>query len=96
MQAWTSCLDNRPLCQHRAAACFKPLMRWWRDCAQVIGVHMVGPDAPEIMQGVAIALKAGATKAHFSSTVGLHPTAAEELVTMHHPMRRIQCGPTAS
>ena len=38
--------------------------------AQIMGVHMVGPDAPEITQGVAIAMKAGATKAHFDSTVG--------------------------
>ncbi len=42
----------------------------------------VGPDAPEIMQGIAVALKAGATKATFDSTVGIHPSAAEEFVTM--------------
>jgi len=58
--------------------------------AQVIGVHMVGPDAPEIMQGVAIALKAGATKAQFDSTVGVHPSAAEELVSMRSRARRIR------
>ena len=46
-------------------------------CAQIMGVHMVGPDAPEIMQGVAIAMKAGATKAHFDSTVGLRPMSAK-------------------
>jgi len=49
---------------------------------RVVGVHMVGPDAGEIMQGIAIALKAGATKAVFDSTIGIHPTAAEEFVTM--------------
>ena len=49
---------------------------------RVIGLHMVGPDAGEICQGMAVALKAGATKAHFDSTVGIHPTAAEEFVTM--------------
>lgn len=49
---------------------------------RVVGVHMVGPDAGEIMQGIAIALKAGATKATFDSTIGIHPTAAEEFVTM--------------
>ncbi|QIB65425.1 glutathione-disulfide reductase [Kineobactrum salinum] len=49
---------------------------------RVVGVHMVGPDAGEIMQGIAIALRAGATKAMFDSTIGIHPTAAEELVTM--------------
>ena len=49
---------------------------------RVVGVHMMGPDAGEIMQGIAIALKAGATKALFDSTIGIHPTAAEEFVTM--------------
>jgi glutathione reductase (NADPH) len=49
---------------------------------RVVGVHMVGPDAGEIMQGIAIALKAGATKAVFDNTIGIHPTAAEEFVTM--------------
>jgi len=49
---------------------------------KVIGIHMVGPDAGEIIQGLAIAMKAGATKAHFDQTIGIHPTAAEEFVTM--------------
>jgi glutathione reductase (NADPH) len=57
---------------------------------KIMGVHMVGPDAPEIMQGVAIAMKAGATKAHFDSTVGIHPSAAEELVSMRSRARRIR------
>ncbi len=48
----------------------------------VLGVHMAGPDAGEIVQGMAVALKAGATKAQFDATVGIHPTAAEEFVTM--------------
>ena len=52
------------------------------DTDRVLGVHMVGPDAGEIMQGIAIAIKAGATKADFDATVGIHPTAAEEFVTM--------------
>ena len=52
---------------------------------RVVGVHMVGPDAGEIIQGIAIALKAGATKAVFDSTIGIHPTAAEEFVTMRTP-----------
>ena len=52
---------------------------------QVIGLHMVGPDAGEICQGMAVAMKAGATKAHFDSTIGIHPTAAEEFVTMRTP-----------
>ena len=49
---------------------------------RVLGVHMMGADAGEIIQGIAIALKCGATKAHFDSTIGIHPTAAEEFVTM--------------
>ncbi|MGZ8622421.1 MAG: FAD-dependent oxidoreductase, partial [Solirubrobacterales bacterium] len=53
-----------------------------RESDRVLGCHMVGADAPEIVQGLAIALKCGATKAQFDATVGLHPTAAEEFVTM--------------
>lgn len=49
---------------------------------QVLGCHMVGPDAGEIIQGLAVALNCGATKAQFDTTVGIHPTAAEEFVTM--------------
>ncbi len=49
---------------------------------RVLGCHMVGMDAPEIIQGLAIALKCGATKAEFDATIGIHPTAAEEFVTM--------------
>ena len=54
---------------------------------KVVGVHMVGSEAGEIIQGIAIALKAGATKAVFDSTIGVHPTAAEEFVTMRTPTR---------
>ncbi|SDZ76903.1 glutathione-disulfide reductase [Microbulbifer marinus] len=53
---------------------------------KVIGVHMVGPDAGEIIQGMAVALKAGATKKTFDQTIGIHPTAAEEFVTMRTPV----------
>ena len=49
---------------------------------RVLGAHMVGPEAGEIIQGMAIALKCGATKAQFDATIGIHPTAAEEFVTM--------------
>ena len=52
---------------------------------RVVGLHMVGPDAGEIVQGFAVAMKAGATKAMFDSTIGIHPTAAEEFVTMREP-----------
>ena len=57
-----------------------------RDSGRVVGAHMVGVDAPEIIQGVAIAIRAGATKADFDATVGIHPTAAEEFVTMREPV----------
>jgi glutathione reductase (NADPH) len=53
---------------------------------QVVGAHMLGPDAGEIIQGIAIAIKAGATKSVFDSTIGIHPTAAEEFVTLRNPM----------
>ncbi len=53
---------------------------------RVVGVHMVGPEAGETIQGMAIALKAGATKAIFDRTIGIHPTAAEEFVTMREPV----------
>jgi glutathione reductase (NADPH) len=49
---------------------------------RVVGAHMVGPDAPEIIQGIAIAVKAGLTKEQFDATVAIHPTAAEEFVTL--------------
>jgi glutathione reductase (NADPH) len=49
---------------------------------RVVGAHMVGDHAAEIIQGVAIAVKMGATKADFDATVGIHPSSAEEFVTM--------------
>jgi len=57
-----------------------------RRTERVLGAHMLGDDAPEIIQGVAIAVKMGATKADFDATVGIHPTAAEEFVTMSEPI----------
>lgn len=53
-----------------------------RDSQRVVGAHMVGRDAGEIIQGIAIAIRAGATKAQFDDTIGIHPTAAEEFVTL--------------
>jgi len=53
-----------------------------RSTDQVVGMHMAGSDAPEIIQGMAVAIRAGATKAVFDSTIGIHPTAAEEFVTL--------------
>ena len=49
---------------------------------QIVGIHMIAPEAPEIMQAAAIAVKAGLTKADFDATVAIHPTMAEELVLM--------------
>jgi len=56
-----------------------------RDSDRVVGLHMVGDDAAEIVQGLAVAMQAGATKADFDATLGIHPTAAEEFVTMRTP-----------
>ncbi|WP_271407625.1 glutathione-disulfide reductase [Pseudomonas sp. Q1-7] len=53
---------------------------------RVLGCHMVGPEAGEIVQGLAVALKAGATKRIFDETIGVHPTAAEEFVTLRTPV----------
>ena len=58
------------------------------DTDKVLGCHMVGPEAGEIVQGLAVAMKAGATKQHFDETIGVHPTAAEEFVTMRTPLKR--------
>ncbi len=58
-----------------------------RGSDRVLGVHMVGPDAGEIIQGMAVALQCGVTKAKFDATVGIHPTLAEEFVTMREPVK---------
>ncbi|MBX9575273.1 MAG: glutathione-disulfide reductase [Caulobacteraceae bacterium] len=57
------------------------------ETQRVVGVHIVGPDAPEIIQVAAIAIKAGLTKAQWDATCAVHPTVAEELVTMREPVR---------
>jgi glutathione reductase (NADPH) len=56
---------------------------------RVLAAHMIGHDAPEIIQSLAVALTAGATKAHFDRTIAVHPTAAEEWVLLREPVRRI-------
>jgi glutathione reductase (NADPH) len=56
---------------------------------RVLAVHMAGADAPEIVQSLAVALTAGATKAHFDHTIAMHPTAAEEFVLMRQPVRTL-------
>ncbi len=57
-----------------------------REGRRVVGLHVVGPDAPEIVQGFAVAVKWGLTKEQFDATIGIHPTSAEELVTMRTPV----------
>ena len=67
----------------------KMLMKLVVDRADgfVVGLHVCGLDAPEIVQGFAVAIKSGLTKAQFDATIGIHPTAAEELVTMRNPIQ---------
>ena len=55
------------------------------ESTRVVGAHMVGPDAGEVIQLAGVAIKAGATKADFDQTIGIHPTMAEEFVTMRTP-----------
>jgi glutathione reductase (NADPH) len=57
-----------------------------RATQKVLGAHMVGMDAPEIIQGIAIAVKLGLTKQQLDETVAIHPTAAEEFVTLRTPL----------
>ncbi len=74
----------RPLRHTLSGSDEKTFMKLVVDTAsrRVVGAHMIGPDAGEIIQGIAIALKCGATKEQFDSTIGIHPTAAEEFVTL--------------
>jgi glutathione reductase (NADPH) len=76
--------DFRPLKATLSRRNERTLVKLVVDAAsqRVVGAHMVGPDAPEVIQGVGIAVKAGLTKAQFDATVGIHPTAAEEFVTL--------------
>lgn len=63
---------------------------------RVVGAHMVGAEAGDMMQGIAVAMKAGATKAHFDSTVGIHPTSAEEWCTMRTKTRTVTAADVAA
>jgi glutathione reductase (NADPH) len=76
--------EFKPLKHTLSGSGERTLMKLVVDAAsdRVVGLHMVGPDAGEVVQGFAVAMKAGATKAVFDGTVGIHPTAAEEFVTM--------------
>jgi glutathione reductase (NADPH) len=66
-----------------------------RASDRVLGCHMVGADAPEIIQGIAIAVTCGATKRQFDRTIGIHPTAAEEFVTMRDKVPEPQAAAAA-
>jgi len=81
--------DFRPLKTTISGSTSRTLMKVVVDPAtdRVLGIHMVGVDAPEIIQGFAVALVAGVTKAQLDATIGVHPTSAEELVTMRTPIR---------
>ena len=81
--------DFKPMLQTLGGGTDRITMKLIVDTAsdRVIGCHMVGEHAAEIIQGMGIALKAGATKAHFDATVGIHPSAAEEFVTMREKAR---------
>ena len=76
--------DFRPMKNVLAGRNERALYKLVVDAAtdRVVGAHMIGPDAPEILQAVAIAVKAGLTKAQFDDTMALHPTMSEELVLM--------------
>ncbi len=76
--------DFRPMKATLSGRDERTMMKLVVDAAsqRVLGAHMVGGDAPEIIQGIGIAVKAGLTKQQFDATVGIHPTAAEELVTL--------------
>lgn len=81
--------EFRPLRHTLSGSTERTLVKLVVDAAsdRVVGLHMVGPDAAEVVQGFAVAMKAGATKAVFDATIGIHPTAAEEFVTLREPVR---------
>ncbi|AIP29781.1 pyridine nucleotide-disulfide oxidoreductase, dimerization domain protein [Paraburkholderia xenovorans LB400] len=78
----------RPLKHTLSGSTERALVKLVVDTAsdRVVGLHIVGQDAGEIVQGFAVAIKAGATKAVFDSTIGIHPTLAEEIVTLRNPV----------
>ncbi|HOM21257.1 MAG TPA: FAD-dependent oxidoreductase, partial [Ottowia sp.] len=81
--------DFRPLKHTLSGRGERTLVKLIVDDAsdRVVGLHMVGADAGEIVQGFAVALKCGATKAQFDATLGIHPTSAEEFVTLREVSR---------
>ena len=87
----------RPLKHTLSGRDQRSVMKLLVDAAtdRVVGCHLLDPDAAEIVQGVGIAMKCGATKAQFDRTMAIHPTAAEEIVTMREPARRLRRGEAA-
>ena len=83
------CSEFKPLRHTLSGSTERTFMKLVVDDAsdRVVGLHMVGHEAGELVQGFAVAMKAGATKAVFDATVGIHPTAAEEFVTMREVSR---------
>jgi glutathione reductase (NADPH) len=83
--------DFRPMKQAFIGGAERTHMKLLVDAPtdRVLAVHMLGDDAPEIVQSLAVALTAGATKAHFDKTIAMHPTAAEEFVLMREPTRTV-------
>ena len=88
----------RPLKHTLSGRDQRSVMKLLVDAAtdRVVGCHLLDPDAAEIVQGVGIAMKCGATKAQFDRTMAIHPTAAEEIVTMREPARRLRRGEAAA
>ena len=88
----------RPLKHTLSGRDQRSLMKLLVDAAtdRVVGCHLLDPDAAEIVQGVGIAMKCGATKTQFDRTMAIHPTAAEEIVTMREPARRLRRGEAAA
>jgi glutathione reductase (NADPH) len=86
--------DFRPMKQVFPGGQERTHMKLLVDAAsdRVLAAHMIGSDAPEIIQALAVALTAGATKAHVDNTIAMHPTAAEEFVLMREPSRVVQPG----
>ncbi len=87
--------EFRPMKQAFIGGAQRTRMKLLVDAAsdRVLAVHMVGADAPEIVQSLAVALTAGATKAHFDRTIAMHPTAAEEFVLLREPTRTLPAAP---
>ncbi|ARU05185.1 glutathione-disulfide reductase [Comamonas serinivorans] len=82
--------DYKPLRHALSGSASRELIKLIVDAQsqRVVGAHMVGQDAGEIIQGMAVAIQAGATKAQFDQTIGIHPTSAEEFVTLREVSRR--------